>query len=72
MISVRDFMDPWTFDVRDIHKCCIARSCFPDGREVPFCAYNSLGYREQVTEQLSRSTPSEKRLTRPKPVHGKL
>ena len=52
MISVRDFMDPWTFDVRDIHKCCIAE-LLPDGRTIPFCAYNSLGYREQVTEQLS-------------------
>jgi hypothetical protein len=25
----------------------------PDGRLIPFCAYNSVGYREQVREQLS-------------------
>jgi hypothetical protein len=62
MISVRDFMDPWTFDVRDIHKCCIAE-LLPDGRQVPFCAYNSLGYREQVVQKLSRDPPVRKSLT---------
>jgi len=25
----------------------------PDGRLIPFCAYNSVGYREQVREQMS-------------------
>ena len=25
----------------------------PDGRLIPFCAYNSAGYREQVREQMS-------------------
>lgn len=25
----------------------------PDGRLIPFCAYNSVGYREQVREQLT-------------------
>jgi hypothetical protein len=25
----------------------------PDGRLIPFCAYNSVGYREQVRAQLS-------------------
>ncbi len=47
MISVRDFMDAWTFDVKDIHKCCIG-VLTPDGRSVPFCAYNSAGYRQQL------------------------
>jgi hypothetical protein len=53
MISVRDFMDPYNFDVKDIHKCCVG-VLLPDGRSVPFCAYNSVGYREQVTAQLTR------------------
>ena len=25
----------------------------PDGRIIPFCAYNSVGYREQVRAQLT-------------------
>lgn len=25
----------------------------PDGRLIPFCAYNSVGYREQVRAQMS-------------------
>lgn len=51
MISVRDFMDAYNFDVNDIHKCCIG-VLQPDGGTVPFCAYNSLGYREQTTARL--------------------
>jgi len=51
MISVRDFMDVYNFDVKDIHKCCIG-VLQPDGRSVPFCAYNSLGYRERTTARL--------------------
>jgi hypothetical protein len=33
-------------------KCCVAE-IVPDGRIIPFCAYNSVGYREQVRAQLS-------------------
>ena len=51
MISVRDFMDPFNFDIKDIHKCCLG-VLQPDGRSVPFCAYNSLGYRERTTARL--------------------
>ena len=51
MVSVRDFMDPWTFDIRDVMSCCVS-FLVPDGRIIPFCAYNSAGYREQVTQAL--------------------
>ncbi len=51
LISIRDFMDPWTFDVRDVHRCCV-EFLVPDGRLIPFCAYNVMGYREQVREML--------------------
>ena len=51
MISVRDFMDADNFDVNDIHKCCIG-VLQPDGRSIPFCAYNSLGYRERTAARL--------------------
>ena len=33
-------------------KCCV-EEITPDGRLIPFCAYNSVGYREEVREQLS-------------------
>jgi len=51
MINTRDFMDPWTFNVKNVMKCCV-EFLVPDGRMIPFCAYNSAGYRESVTAQL--------------------
>jgi hypothetical protein len=33
-------------------KCCV-EEITPDGRLIPFCAYNSVGYREQIRQQLS-------------------
>jgi uncharacterized radical SAM superfamily Fe-S cluster-containing enzyme len=33
-------------------KCCVAQIT-PDGRLIPFCAYNSVGYREQVRAALT-------------------
>jgi uncharacterized radical SAM superfamily Fe-S cluster-containing enzyme len=51
MINIRDFMDPWTFHMKNMMKCCV-QVIIPDGRMVPFCAYNSVGYREQVRESL--------------------
>ena len=60
MINTRDFMDPWTFNVKNVMKCCV-EFLVPDGRMIPFCAYNSVGYREQVTASLTgrRSRPIE-------------
>jgi hypothetical protein len=54
MIVVQDSQDPWTLDVRKLMKCCVSE-IVPDGRLIPFCAYNSVGYREQVRAQLSAS-----------------
>ena len=51
MINTRDFMDPWTFNVKNVMKCCV-EFLVPDGRMIPFCAYNSVGYREQVNAEL--------------------
>jgi uncharacterized radical SAM superfamily Fe-S cluster-containing enzyme len=51
-IVVQDFQDPYTLNVRQLMKCCVAE-IVPDGRLIPFCAYNSVGYREQVRAQLS-------------------
>jgi 7,8-dihydro-6-hydroxymethylpterin dimethyltransferase len=52
MIVIQDFQDAYTLNVRQLMKCCV-EEITPDGRLIPFCAYNSVGYREQVREQLS-------------------
>ncbi|TMG68627.1 MAG: radical SAM protein [Chloroflexi bacterium] len=52
MVNTRDFMDPWTFNVKNVMKCCV-EFLVPDGRMIPFCAYNSVGYREEVNAQLT-------------------
>jgi hypothetical protein len=47
MVVIQDFQDPYTLDVTKLRKCCVSE-IVPDGRLIPFCAYNSVGYREQV------------------------
>jgi tetraether lipid synthase len=51
-LAVQDFQDAYTLNVRQLMKCCVAEIT-PDGRLIPFCAYNSVGYREQVRAQLT-------------------
>jgi uncharacterized radical SAM superfamily Fe-S cluster-containing enzyme len=60
MIHARDFMDPWNFNVKNVMKCCV-EFIIPDGRMIPFCVYNSVGYREQVTQSLVRNATSHQR-----------
>jgi 7,8-dihydro-6-hydroxymethylpterin dimethyltransferase len=52
MIVVQDFQDPYTLDLQKLRKCCVAE-IVPDGRLIPFCAYNSVGYRERVRRDLA-------------------
>jgi hypothetical protein len=52
MIVVQDFQDPYTLDLQKLRKCCVSE-IVPDGRLIPFCAYNSVGYREQVRRNLA-------------------
>ena len=52
MIVTQDFQDPYTLDVEKLRKCCVAE-IVPDGRLIPFCAYNSVGYRERVRLETS-------------------
>lgn len=52
MIVAQDFQDPYTLNVRQLMKCCVEQIT-PDGRLIPFCAYNSVGYREQVRAAMS-------------------
>lgn len=51
MIMLQDFMDPWTFNQKNLMKCC-KEFLLPGGVQIPFCAYNTLGYREQARKQL--------------------
>ena len=48
-INIKDFMDSYTFDVKKVMKCCV-EIITPDGRMIPFCSYNNVGYREEVLE----------------------
>jgi 7,8-dihydro-6-hydroxymethylpterin dimethyltransferase len=52
MVVVQDFQDPYTLNVKQLMKCCV-EEITPDGRLIPFCAYNSVGCREQVRAQIS-------------------
>jgi len=55
MVMIKDFMDLYTFNLKSLMKCCV-EVLVPDGRMIPFCAYNTVGYREQVREQLRTRT----------------
>jgi uncharacterized radical SAM superfamily Fe-S cluster-containing enzyme len=55
MVVSQDFQDPYTLDVHKLRKCCVSEIT-PDGRVIPFCAYNSVGYREQVRLQMSHGS----------------
>jgi hypothetical protein len=75
---IQDFQDAYTLNVRQLMKCCVEQIT-PDGRLIPFCAYNSVGYREEVRAQLTGSAVSDvvpnalelKPLLRPGP-HGSM
>ena len=45
-------MDSYTFNVKQVMKCGLG-ILVPDRRAIPFCAYNSVGYREEIREQIT-------------------
>jgi uncharacterized radical SAM superfamily Fe-S cluster-containing enzyme len=63
MIMLQDFMDPWTLNQKNLMKCC-KEFLLPDGKQIPFCAYNSLGYREQARVQLEARERARNRAKR--------
>lgn len=63
MIMLQDFMDPWTFNQKNLMKCC-KEFLLPGGKQIPFCAYNSVGYREQARAQLEAMEPLRKQARR--------
>ena len=50
-IYLKDFLDSYTMDIKRLMKCCVA-VLTPDGRAIPLCAYNTMGYREQVYDMM--------------------
>ena len=63
MIMLQDFMDPWTFNQKNLMKCC-KEFLLPGGKQIPFCAYNTIGYREQARAQLTAMEPERRRARR--------
>ena len=63
MIMLQDFMDVWTFNQKNLMKCC-KEFLLPGGRQIPFCAYNTVGYREQARAQLVAQEPSRRKAAR--------
>jgi 7,8-dihydro-6-hydroxymethylpterin dimethyltransferase len=59
MIMLQDFMDPWTFNQKNLMKCC-KEFLLPGGMQIPFCAYNTVGYREQARVQLIAQEPARR------------
>jgi uncharacterized radical SAM superfamily Fe-S cluster-containing enzyme len=49
MVQVHGFMDEYSFDLKRLMKCCV-HQLLPDGRAIPFCAYNNLGYRQEIKQ----------------------
>ncbi|MFQ5924465.1 MAG: radical SAM protein [Dehalococcoidia bacterium] len=47
MVTVHGLMDAYTFDLKRAKKCCV-HELLPDGRMIPFCVYNNIGYRERT------------------------
>lgn len=65
MVMLQDFMDPWTFNQKNLMKCC-KEFLLPDGHQIPFCAYNTIGYREQARAQLTARQRARHRAKREK------
>lgn len=63
MVMLQDFMDPWTFNQKNLMKCC-KEILLPGGKQIPFCAYNSVGYREQARAQLAARERARRRAHR--------
>lgn len=51
-IVIQEFGDAYSLDLSVLKKCCIG-VLVPDGRIIPLCAYNSLGYRDRVRAALA-------------------
>lgn len=56
LIGLMHFMDKFSYDVQRVERCCI-HYAMPDGRIVPFCAFNVVpeAYRDKIQREYSIS-----------------
>ncbi len=52
-VGAMHFQDKYNLDVARLKKCVIHYAT-PDGKIIPFCAYNNLGYREKIEKAHSK------------------
>jgi uncharacterized radical SAM superfamily Fe-S cluster-containing enzyme len=57
MIVVQGFADAYTMDLKAVSKCCIGELTI-DGKMIPFCTYNTVGYREKELAKLAALQPA--------------
>jgi len=69
-VGMMHFMDKFNYDIERVKKCCI-HYAQPDGRIVPFCAFNVFPewYRDAVQEKYSLSIPEWEKRTGKKLEH---
>jgi uncharacterized radical SAM superfamily Fe-S cluster-containing enzyme len=63
-VGMMHFMDLWNYDIERVKKCCV-HYAQPDGRIVPFCAFNVIPqwYRDEIQEKYSSSIPDWEKKT---------
>ncbi len=63
-VGMMHFMDLWNYDIERVKKCCI-HYAQPDGRIVPFCAFNVIPqwYRDDIQEKYSTTIPEWEKIT---------
>ncbi|MEM7814833.1 MAG: radical SAM protein [Candidatus Aenigmatarchaeota archaeon] len=63
-VGMMHFMDLWNYDIERVKRCCI-HYAQPDGRIVPFCAFNVIPqwYRDGIQEKFSTKIADWERAT---------
>jgi len=63
-VGMMHFMDLFNYDIERVKKCCI-HYAQPDGRIVPFCAFNVIPewYRDEIQEKYSLKIPEWEKKT---------
>lgn len=72
LVGMMHFQDPYNYDVERVERCCIHYT-MPDGRIIPFCAFNVIPeiYRDKVQAQYSISQKEWEKKTGQKLAEGK-
>ncbi len=71
-VGMMHFMDPYNYDVERVKRCVI-HYAMPDGRIVPFCAFNVLPelYRDKVQREYSIPAEEWEKLNKKKLIEDK-